>query len=265
MLVSARVITTPPERRADADPDLVAHRGWAARFPENTRSALEAAVGAGARFLEVDVQVSADGHPVLFHDRTLHRLCGVPGSVHERTLDDLASLSCAERDRFGDRFAGERIAGLRDLTSLLEAHPDVFAFVEIKRLPIEILGSAAVLDRVLPVLEPVRSRVALISFSLPFLVHARGRTSLPLGAVFDLLSDRELRPARELAPEFVFCDVDGLPAAGPLDAQGSRLAVYEVADPGLARALAARGVEFVETFAIGEMLAAQRERRALHS
>jgi glycerophosphoryl diester phosphodiesterase len=222
-------------------------------------------VGVGARFVEVDVQISADGHPVLFHDRTLDRLCGVSGAVHERKLDELAALSCAERGRFGDRFAGERIAELSDLTSLLESHPDVFAFVEIKRLPIEVLGSAAVLERVLPVLEPVRSRVALISFSLPFLVHARRETSLPLGAVFDEFADRDLRPARELAPEFVFCDVDGLPATGPLDAGGSRLAVYEVADPRIASGLAARGVELVETFAIGEMLAAQRENRALHS
>jgi len=265
MLGSARVIPRPPERRADADPDLVAHRGWAARFPENTRSALEGAIGAGARFIEVDVQVSADGHPVLFHDRTLDRLCGVPGAVHQRTLAELASLSCAERDRFGDRFAAERIAELSDLTTLLESHPKVFAFVEIKRVSVEILGSAAVLERVLPVLEPVRSRVALISFSLPFLGHARARTSLPLGAVFDHLSDRDLRQTRELAPEFVFCDVDGLPATGPLGAEGSRLAVYEVADPGLARTLAARGVDLVETFAIGEMLAAQRENRARHS
>lgn len=262
MLGSGGVTPTQPERKTDPVPDLVAHRGWAARFPENTLAALEAAIGAGARFVEVDVQISADGRPVLFHDRTLARLCGVPGAVHERTLADLTSLSCAERGRFGDRFAAERIAELRGLAQLLESRPDVFAFVEIKRLSIERFGSAAVLDRVLPVLEPVRSRVALISFSLPFLVHARARTSLPLGTVFDRFAERERPQARDLAPEFVFCDVDGLPASGPLDAGGSRLAVYEVADPRLARTLAARGVDLVLTFAIGEMIAALREAKA---
>ena len=51
--------------------ELVAHRGYAARYPENTRESLAAAVRAGARFLEFDVQLSADGVPVLLHDVTL--------------------------------------------------------------------------------------------------------------------------------------------------------------------------------------------------
>ncbi|HEY9197768.1 MAG TPA: glycerophosphodiester phosphodiesterase family protein, partial [Gammaproteobacteria bacterium] len=49
-------------------PILIAHRGYAARHPENTLSALQAAVAAGARWLEFDVQLSADHEPVLLHD-----------------------------------------------------------------------------------------------------------------------------------------------------------------------------------------------------
>lgn len=251
-----------PEHRQPSVPDLVAHRGWTARFPENTLEALEAAIGAGARFVEVDVQLSSDGRPVLFHDRTLSRMCGVHGAVHERALADLLALSCGERGRFGDRFESVHIAELSGLVELLASHSDVFAFVEIKRLAIERFGSADVLDRVLPVLEPVRARVALISFSIPFLADARARTSIPMGAVFDRFSERESREARDLAPEFVFCDVDGLPSSGPLDAHGARLAVYEVADPRLALALNARGVDLVETFEIGEMIGALRTARA---
>lgn len=242
-------------------PPLVAHRGWTARYPENTLAAIEAAIGAGARFVEVDVQFSSDGHPVLFHDRTLDRLCGVSGAVHERTLADLASLSCAERGRFGDRFASERIAELPALVELLGRHPGVFAFVEIKRVGIERfgpLGSGRLLDVVLPILDPVRSRVALISFSLPFLAAARALTHLPLGAVFDGFDERERPEVRALDPEYVFCDVDGLPPAGRLDVGSAKLAVYEVADPRLALQLSARGVDLVETFEIGEMLAAFR-------
>src|SRR5262245_28097953 len=164
MLGSGRVGPIQTERRGDPVPDLVAHRGWAARYPENTLPALEAALLAGARFVEVDVQVSSDRRPVLFHDRTLSRLCGVSGAVHDRTLAELLGLSCSERGRFGDRFAEVRIAELGGLVKLLEGHPGAFAFVEVKRLPIDRFGSAAILDLVLPVLEPVRARVALISF-----------------------------------------------------------------------------------------------------
>ena len=262
MLGSRRLGRTRSEHRTEPLPDLVAHRGWTARFPENTLAALDAAVGVGARFVEVDVQITADGRPVLFHDRTLDRLCGVGGAVHERTLAELAVLSCAERGRFGEKFAGERVAELGGLARLLERRPGVFAFVEIKRVAIERLGAAKVLDLVLPVLEPVRSRVALISFSLPFLAVARERTDLPLGAVFDRYEERAQPAVLDLAPEYVFCDLAGLPASGPLEAGGGRLAIYEVADPALARSLAARGVDLVETFAIGEMIEALRGSKA---
>ena len=61
---------------------------------------------------------------------------------------------------------------------------------------------------------------------------------------------------RALRPEVVFCDKEILPAAGALDARGARLAIYEVDHPQRARELLARGAAWIETFAVGEMLAA---------
>ena len=249
---------TPAAGRVPRIPDLVAHRGYAARFPENTIPALEAAVAAGARFVEVDVQLSSDGAPVLFHDRTLERMCGTGGAVHGRTLGDLRALSCAERGKFGERFAAVRIATLEELAACLRAHPDVFGFVEIKRAAIERFGAERVLETVTPLLQPLSARIALISFSLPFLEVARARSSFALGAVFDTWKEREAADARALAAEYVFCDADGLPEEGPLALAESKLAVYEVADPARALALARRGVDLVETFEIGDMTAALR-------
>ena len=237
-------------------PTLVAHRGHASRCPENTLLALEAALEAGAPWIELDVQLSADEVPVLFHDRTLERMCGVPGALHERRWEELRQLSCAERGRFGERFAAARLARVDDLAALLARHPRARAFVEIKRVALEQFGDERVLARTLEPLRAVAQRCALISFSLPFLEYARAHCALPLGAVFDRWDER-LQPAvARIRPEFVFCDLLGLPAAGRLEHPGARLAVYEVDDPLLARALAARGVELVETFAIAELLAA---------
>ncbi len=245
---------------------LVAHRGWAARFPENTLLALEEAVAAGARFVEIDIQLSSDGRPVLFHDRTLDRMCGVGGPVQGRTLAELRALACAERPRFGEQFASVRIAELPGLVDLLRSHREVFAFVEIKRASIERFGAETVFEAVTPLLEPVRAQVALISFSLPFLAHARARGAsspgLPLGAVFAKFEEREQPEAIAIRSEFVFCDVEGLPAKGALDAKPSKLAVYEVADPALAIDLVRRGVDLVETFAIGDMIPAIRDLEA---
>ena len=236
-------------------PELVAHRGYALRFPENTLSALRAALDAGARWLEVDVQISSDGVPFLFHDRNMQRMCGVGGALHERSAAQLAELRASEPGRFGDRFAGEPLARLSDLLALLAERPEAFAFVELKRASMEVFGAQAVLDAALGSLEGFRGRCALISFDFGVLRLARAQSDLPLGPVLRSWRQAASPAVRDLAPEYVFCDVEKLPA-GRLSIPGARLAVYEVADAALALELAARGAELIETFAIAEMLQA---------
>ena len=71
---------------------LVAHRGYAAAWPENTEPALKAAVAAGASMLEFDVQMTRDGVPVLLHDETFARTAGDPAAVYELDLAGLTPL-----------------------------------------------------------------------------------------------------------------------------------------------------------------------------
>lgn len=237
-------------------PALIAHRGYARHYPENTLVAIEAAIRAGARHVEVDVQLSADGVAVLFHDRTLDRICGVPGAVGERTLADLRALRASEFGRFGYRFAQERLATLAELAELLARATGVTAFIELKRASLERFGAGAVLDCIERDLAPVRDRCIPISFDLAALGAARERGWPSVGGVIDHWSERRGDSLVRLNPQYLFCDVAGLPRFGRLHHAGARLAVYEVDDPVLALALAARGVEFIETFACGEMAAA---------
>lgn len=51
--------------------------------PENTMPAFEYAVGLGYRYVETDVQVTADGVLVAFHDDDLSRTCGRPGLISQ--------------------------------------------------------------------------------------------------------------------------------------------------------------------------------------
>ncbi|MBI5433730.1 MAG: glycerophosphodiester phosphodiesterase [Planctomycetes bacterium] len=235
------------------DLELVAHRGLAARFPENTLTAFDAALQAGARRLETDVQLSQDGVPFLFHDRLLKRLTGLAGSLHERTELELTSIAAAHRERFGQRFAREHVARLDELVELVRLRTDVQVFVELKRASLEHFGIEAVLERVLRVIEPLGERASLISFSLPALLAARRVTPLALGAVFDRWEERMDRAVTELAPEYVFCDLEGLPASGELAHRGARVVIYEVGDGATAKALAARGVELVESFDVEKL------------
>ncbi|HVS19559.1 MAG TPA: glycerophosphodiester phosphodiesterase family protein, partial [Planctomycetota bacterium] len=237
-------------------PPLIAHRGWARQYPENTLSAVRGALLAGAGWVEVDVQLSADGVPYLFHDRDLVRLCGAAGPLGARTSAQLEDLRASEAGRFGRRYADEPLARLNAFVGLMAEFPRAEAFVELKRASLELFGAERVLDAVLPLLEPLGRRARLISFDVPVLAAARARSGLELGPVLTRWSDLDDPAVRALEAEVVFCDEVELRATGALDARGARLAVYEIDHPLRARELCARGATWIETFAIGEMLAA---------
>lgn len=233
---------------------LVAHRGYACRYPENTLIAIEAAIDAGARYVEIDVQLSADGTPMLLHDRTLERMCAASGGLHDHDTAYLSQLNAAEVARFGDRYAHNRLATLASVVQLLEQHPAVTLFVEIKRIALEHNGIETVLDTVLPLLEPIHERAIPISFSYECMLQLRKRGWPSLGVVLDKWADHTLPVMDVIRPDYIFADVNDLPAEGPLDLAPAHLVIYEIDDLTQARALIARGASFIESFDTGAMI-----------
>ena len=76
-----------------------AHRGlWGDGIPENSLAAFALAAEKGFA-IELDVQLSADGEVMVFHDYTLNRMCGVDGKLAERTAAELATLRLAGTDQ----------------------------------------------------------------------------------------------------------------------------------------------------------------------
>jgi glycerophosphoryl diester phosphodiesterase len=76
--------------------EIIAHRGYSGRAPENTLAALEAAVAAGADAVEFDLHTAACGTPVLFHDGMLSRTTNGVGPVRRRTLEQLKTLDAGK-------------------------------------------------------------------------------------------------------------------------------------------------------------------------
>jgi len=103
-----------------AGPHRVAHRGYSAVAPENTLPALAAAVLAGATLVEFDVRTTADGVPVVIHDRTVDRTTDGSGDVSELTLDEISALDAGSW--FSPAYAGTRIPLLREVIDLLRPH-----------------------------------------------------------------------------------------------------------------------------------------------
>jgi glycerophosphoryl diester phosphodiesterase len=98
----------------------VAHRGYSAVAPENTLPALAAAVLAGATFVEFDVRTSADGVPVVIHDRTVDRTTDGTGHVWELTCAEIGALDAGSW--FSPAYAGLSIPLLSDVLDLLAPH-----------------------------------------------------------------------------------------------------------------------------------------------
>jgi glycerophosphoryl diester phosphodiesterase len=70
-------------------PLIIAHRGASAEQVENTLEAFRRAVALDADGIELDVQITRDGVPVVFHDASLRRLAGIPGSLVASNWADL--------------------------------------------------------------------------------------------------------------------------------------------------------------------------------
>ncbi|HEY7205091.1 MAG TPA: glycerophosphodiester phosphodiesterase family protein [Methylomirabilota bacterium] len=99
--------------RTGASPLVIAHRGASADAPENTIAAFELALEQGADGIELDVHLSADGHPVVIHDFTLERTTNGSGQVRAQRVRDLKRLDAGGwRD---GRFLGQRIQTLQEV------------------------------------------------------------------------------------------------------------------------------------------------------
>lgn len=91
-----------------------AHRGLFdndAEIPENSMKAFERAV-AGGYGIELDVQLTKDGIPIIFHDFTLERMCGVSGKPENMTYAQLQELYLLETQ--------EKIPRLKDFLDMVD-------------------------------------------------------------------------------------------------------------------------------------------------
>ena len=128
-------------------PQLVAHRGNAHEFPENTLPALRSALELGAKYVEFDVHLSADRVPVVMHDSNLKRCAGIDRDALEMTWQELNAISVGEATRFSDRYTDICIPSLTQVVELLASFPQAIAFVELKRASLHKYGQELFINR----------------------------------------------------------------------------------------------------------------------
>ncbi|MEV4351557.1 glycerophosphodiester phosphodiesterase family protein [Actinoplanes sp. NPDC049596] len=199
----------------------VAHRGYSAVAPENTLPAFAAAVRGGATFVEFDVRTTADGVPVVIHDRTLDRTTTGTGHVWE--LDSAALAALDAGSWFSAAYAGLRVPTLAETLTLLTP-PGPQLLLEIK--------PPATLPEVKTIME---------------MVTAAG---LPGRTIVQSFDPEVIRLVREASPSVrrgllrLRFEADTLPLVDELDVVCCNPSTADVlGDPATVASLRARGVD----------------------
>lgn len=95
---------------------IIAHRGASAYAPENTACAIKKAAKMGASWVEVDINISHEHTPVVFHDMTLERCSNGIGKLTQTSNQTLEKLDFGSW--FSPEFKGEPLLSLEALIHL---------------------------------------------------------------------------------------------------------------------------------------------------
>lgn len=216
-------------------PLVIAHRGNSAHRPENTLASFASAVEIGAGYVELDAQLTSDGHVVVLHDPTVDRTTDGCGSIAELTLGEAQGLSAGYPRRFASAFAAERIPTLGEALELLRGRAKVM--IEIKPGAVGAGMDDGIEQEVLRVVRDcdVAEEVAILSFDTRALVRCRAiAPGVPRAHLFGRAAAEEILAACEAAG----CSV-ALPEKGMISAEigraireaGLEIGVWLVNDP----------------------------------
>jgi glycerophosphoryl diester phosphodiesterase len=182
-----------------------AHRGGALEGAENTLEAFQHAVDLGYRYIETDVQVTADGVVVIFHDDILDRVTDLKGQVSERTWDEISHAKVHGK------------GGIPRLEDALRAWPEVRFNIDAKTdqvaAPLCRIARADRLER-LCLASDSDKRIAFIREELGAAVCTAGATWETAAFLIPILAGLKPRPTAahcfQVPPKAY-----GIPAASP--------------------------------------------------
>jgi glycerophosphoryl diester phosphodiesterase len=188
---------------------VAAHRGASGTAPENTMAAFREAIESGVGMIEIDVQFTADGKAIVYHDATLQRTSNSYGKLDDLSYDKIRELDAGSW--FDSKFSGERIPLLIEVLEFVKGQ--VYLSIEIKarkpdeNLPANLSKLVRVIDEynlidyivfasfnysVLKILKDINPAVHIAAIKIP------GNDTLP-----SLI-------ARDIGIEAFICSVDEL-------------------------------------------------------
>ncbi len=237
-------------------PPVIGHRGAAADAPENTLASIRAAHAQGARMVEFDVKLTADGQLILMHDDDLDRTTDGHGPVAAATLATIRGLDAG--GWFSPGFKGTPVPTFEETLSLLGSL-GLGANIEIKPNSGQETETATATAAMLRAKWPKALPAPVVSsFSRESLAAFRDAApTLPLGYLTWEKPADWSAAARALNCRSIHCAAQHLTPdwAAEIKALGYALAVYTVNDRPMADRLRRWGVDSIITDRPGAMLA----------
>ena len=209
---------------------LVAHRGFAGEYPENTIEALSRAIELGLDKVEIDVQLTSDGVPVMLHDDDLKRTKEIDRSIFDIHSSELSN---------------DNLESLEQVVEWAQPNPTVTIFVELKGESIKHHGVEACVKAIAETCEPIIDRCVFISFDAPACGLAKPSGFKKMGWVLPSHDDITKKVCMGLNPDYIFCDVTY--NADEYWSGDWNWVVYEVVDKNVAQTLIDSGVDLIES------------------
>ncbi|SIN87759.1 glycerophosphodiester phosphodiesterase family protein [Salinivibrio sp. ES.052] len=236
---------------------LCGHRGVAAHAPENTLTSISLVREMGLSWVEVDVQLTQDGIPVVFHDHNLLRCTNGVGALKDIPLVDLQQLDAG--GHFSPTFGHETVPTLAAV--LDQAHRDALHInLEIKTYPdSDIPALCRAIFTCLSASPISVDNVLISSFSLEALAVVRDEMpELARAILWDVIPGN-WHEFRDLATFSIHCNYRYLTRekAKAVKASGLALKCYTPNEPTEVEALWAWGVDMMITDDPGKYLANQ--------
>ncbi|MBC8149729.1 MAG: hypothetical protein H8E97_00410 [Bacteroidetes bacterium] len=223
---------------------VVAHRGYAAKYLENTLEALSEAVKAGATMVEFDVQFTKDLTPIMLHDDNFKRTMGLDLSVFEITQRELQG-----------KVELKQISEVEEVVVWLKANPGVKAFVELKQESIDMHGLEVCVNALRESCDPALDQCVFISFNPDSVKNAQECGFKETGWVVLTYDEVGEKISEELSPDYLFADTEILPNDGSKLWEGIwEWVIYEVTSLEVASRLFERGVKIIESKEVEKML-----------
>lgn len=227
---------------------IYAHRGMSGTFPENTMTAFQAALDAGVEGIELDVQMSKDGHLVIIHDEQINRTTNGKGYVKDLTLDELLGLDAG--GWFSSDFIGEGLPSLQlvlewlveegnDLTLNIELKNDIIAYEGMERKVLDLIDRYQIQDRVI-----------ISSFNAPSLKKVKAiNPNISVGYLIAGVKQDAIKVARDIGADAIHCQPSFALSTYGREAieKGYPLRVYTVNERAVKEQLVETGVEVIMT------------------